>query len=152
MGQRKSQYHTTLALLATYIPLSDWADGYLARRHNMSTQLGSFLDPFADKFFMLTLSLTLCHSGAIDSALYPEVVGLWVFRDMFLLTMGFAVLGGDKSLHLLSGSGGARISASPLSKSNSVLQFLTVGLGTGLLAYYGGREGACFVMFFWFFV
>jgi len=104
----------------------------------MGTQLGSFLDPAADKFFMFTMSLTLFLSGKVDGALYPEVLSLWMTRDVFLMVMGATVLGTNKASNMLLGQGGATITASPLSKYNSVIQFFTLGTSTGLLAYYGG--------------
>ncbi len=40
---------------------TDWLDGYLARRHKMKSQLGAFLDPFTDKFFVI-FALTVLYS------------------------------------------------------------------------------------------
>jgi len=105
----------------------------------MGTQLGSFLDPTADKFFMFTMSLTLLLSTKLDPCLYPEIVGLWMGRDVFLMVMGATVLGKDKTANMLMGEGGASIQASKISKLNSSIQFFTIGTGTGLLAYYGGH-------------
>lgn len=41
--------------------MTDWLDGYLARRMNLSSPLGAFLDPVADKArsFGLSPSLSL---------------------------------------------------------------------------------------------
>ena len=38
---------------------SDGLDGYIARTYNKCTRFGSFLDPFADKIFIGSLSITL---------------------------------------------------------------------------------------------
>ncbi|MGB1884560.1 MAG: CDP-alcohol phosphatidyltransferase family protein, partial [Gammaproteobacteria bacterium] len=37
------------ALVFTAAALTDWLDGFLARRLNQSSKLGAFLDPVADK-------------------------------------------------------------------------------------------------------
>lgn len=42
------------ALLFALAGLTDWLDGYLARRLNQTSQFGAFLDPVADKLMVTT--------------------------------------------------------------------------------------------------
>lgn len=44
-------------ILATLIGFTDYFDGYLARRYGIVTRFGQFLDPLADKIFVVTLLL-----------------------------------------------------------------------------------------------
>src|SRR2546423_13411978 len=55
------------AALALFIfaGLSDAADGFLAKRFGLSTPLGRFLDPLADKALMLAVFITLPPPGEV---------------------------------------------------------------------------------------
>ena len=58
---------------------TDFLDGYIARTFpSTATVLGTYLDPFADKFFISIMSLTMWYTGSLPGLL----VGLWVARDV----------------------------------------------------------------------
>lgn len=50
--------HFTSAVIFATVALTDWLDGYLARKLQQQTAFGAFLDPVADKLMVVT-SLTL---------------------------------------------------------------------------------------------
>ena len=73
--------------------VSDGIDGYLARRRNQITRLGTFLDPLADKLLMTCACLLLASQRAhvADFLLPQTVVVLIISKDIFLL-LGFTVV------------------------------------------------------------
>ena len=62
--------------------LSDAADGFLAKRFNLSSPLGRVLDPAADKALMLAAFVTLALLGAVPEWLAATVVA----RDVLILS------------------------------------------------------------------
>lgn len=78
--------HSTMAIsLFTYLCLTDFADGYIARRYNLKSVLGSILDPLADKFLMTTCTAALYIGG--DMPLY--IASIIIGRDVMLSFMAF---------------------------------------------------------------
>jgi CDP-diacylglycerol--glycerol-3-phosphate 3-phosphatidyltransferase len=74
------QIETSLQnLLATalfiVVALTDWADGYLARRLKMTSSFGAFLDPVADKFLVCAALLVLVHEQRLHSLIAFVIIG-----------------------------------------------------------------------------
>lgn len=62
--------------------ITDYLDGYYARRYNVTSSLGKFLDPLADK--ILTFAGFICIPF-IDASQFPWwIIGVIVFRDIFV--------------------------------------------------------------------
>ena len=53
------------ALLFTIAAITDWLDGYLARRQGLESVLGKFLDPLADKLIVLATLVIAAQLGHI---------------------------------------------------------------------------------------
>ena len=91
--------------------LTDTLDGNLARRRGQVTELGKFLDPLADKLFILSVLIVLVQEGEL--AAWVVVV---IFSRELLITV----------LRSLSASQGRVIAATPFGKTKTVLQVAAV--------------------------
>lgn len=112
---------------------SDALDGFLARRYGWQTELGTLLDPLADKFLVAAMYLVFTLQDLIPLWL----IGLILTRDILIL-LGAGVYRGV--------FGDLTVNPSLLSKTNTALQIVVVlmlmvsqmpvgKLGPGLLAF-----------------
>ena len=62
-------------VLFVLVALTDWADGFLARRLNMTSSFGAFLDPVADKFLVVAALLVLVHLGRVHAIVALVIIG-----------------------------------------------------------------------------
>ncbi len=70
-------YHWTLmasAVIFLLAGITDWFDGYLARRLNQSTPFGAFLDPVADKLMVAVVLVMLVETYASIWVTLPAAV------------------------------------------------------------------------------
>ena len=57
------------------VALTDWLDGYLARRLNQSSAFGAFLDPVADKFLVCASLLILVQLDRVNALIALVIIG-----------------------------------------------------------------------------
>jgi len=95
--------------------LSDFADGYIARRFGLTSRLGAALDPVADKLNMLVATLVLASQALLPLWLATAIVA----RDVLI------VLGALLYRRVV---GRLDISPSRLSKLNTLLEFALLSL------------------------
>jgi cardiolipin synthase len=55
--------------------ITDWFDGYLARRWNETSAFGAFLDPVADKLMVAGALLVLMQLGRVDAIISFIIIG-----------------------------------------------------------------------------
>lgn len=55
--------------------ITDWLDGYLARRWNQTSAFGAFLDPVADKLMVCAALLILLDLGRVESYIALIIIG-----------------------------------------------------------------------------
>jgi cardiolipin synthase len=65
--------------------ITDWFDGYFARRYHQISRLGRFLDPIADKLLVAAVLVMLVHAGPLR--------GVHVFAALIILAREILVSG-----------------------------------------------------------
>ncbi len=55
--------------------ITDWLDGYLARRWQQTSAFGAFLDPVADKLMVAAALIVLVQIGRLDGILATIIIG-----------------------------------------------------------------------------
>ena len=94
--------------------ITDALDGFIARRYGQTSQLGTYLDPLADKLLLSSAFLLLTLKNFVP----PWLCVLIVLRDiMILIGVALAFLIKKKAI---------QIGPSKLSKVNTLFQILTV--------------------------
>jgi len=94
-------YSIAIGVLFVLASITDFLDGYLARRYELITVFGKFLDPLADKLLVMFALLMLQDIN---------VIPMWVV--LVILTREFIVTG----IRLVAVDGGNVIAASKLGK------------------------------------
>jgi cardiolipin synthase len=71
--------HETQNLIAmaifTAAAITDWLDGWLARRLNQTSAFGAFLDPVADKLMVAAALIILVQLGRLDAVIALVIIG-----------------------------------------------------------------------------
>ncbi|MDD6467884.1 MAG: CDP-diacylglycerol--glycerol-3-phosphate 3-phosphatidyltransferase, partial [Erysipelotrichaceae bacterium] len=105
--------YLNIALLALFAiaSISDFFDGYLARKNNQVTTFGKFVDPIADKALTTTMFILFAADGLIPVL----VVLIMVWRD--ILVDGIRMICADR---------GVVVAAGILGKAKTVAQMLAI--------------------------
>jgi len=122
----------TAAVIFTLAGLTDWLDGYLARRLNLTSRFGAFLDPVADKL-MVSTALVLILWAAPQHNL-PLVPG----HEMVLTVCAAIIIGREiviSALREWMAEMGERstVAVSNVAKIKTIFQL--VGVGAMLYTY-----------------
>ena len=102
--------------------LSDALDGFLAKRYDMQTELGAYLDPIADKVLLVSIYIVLGFASHLPAWLVIAVVS----RDILIV-----------GAFLLSWMLGRHVEVQPLfiSKANTTGQIILAALVLGDLGF-----------------
>jgi len=105
--------HIVAAILFLIASITDWLDGYLARKYNLITNMGKFLDPLADKLLV---------SAAFIMLVELDLVQAWIV--ILIISREFAVTG----LRLVAAGEGIVLAASSMGKLKTASQLIAIAL------------------------
>ena len=108
LGIRKELIGAAIFGLAT---ITDWLDGYLARRRKQVTTLGQMIDPIADKLLTSAAFVSLIQMGLAPAWMVAVIIG----REFAVTT-----------LRSIAYARGVVIPASPLGKIKMVAQVVAI--------------------------
>ncbi|WP_404427694.1 CDP-diacylglycerol--glycerol-3-phosphate 3-phosphatidyltransferase [Ureibacillus chungkukjangi] len=111
LGATMPVNHFLAALVFIIASCTDWVDGYYARKYNLVTNLGKFLDPLADKLLVAAAFIILVELGMAPS---------WII--IIILSREFAVTG----LRAILAGEGEVVAASQLGKIKTWAQIVAI--------------------------
>jgi CDP-diacylglycerol--glycerol-3-phosphate 3-phosphatidyltransferase len=115
-GGLRAELGWAAAWIFTIASITDFLDGYFARKKGIVTIFGSFLDPMADKFLVVSSLIMLQALGRI----HPLLVIISVLREMYVT-----------SLRLLALNEGIQVPVENLGKWKTTFQMIGIPLLMG---------------------
>ena len=114
--------------------VTDFFDGFFARRRNLVTVFGSFLDPIADKFLVVTSLIILQALGRV----HPYIVAILIMREFYITSL--RLLASNHQLNVPVGQMGklkttVQMMAIPLLLVNDTIEGFSTLLVGSLLIY-----------------
>ena len=113
-------YAVTFVLYCV-VGLTDYLDGYLARAQGLTSRLGQFLDPIADKIMVAAVLMMLISSRKENPV--PEIAGLNIIAALVILLREITVSGLREYLAGLQVS----VPVSALAKWKTTAQLMALG-------------------------
>ncbi|OGE51199.1 hypothetical protein PENARI_c014G11434 [Penicillium arizonense] len=127
-------YHTAALSLFAYAGITDLVDGYIARRYNLQTVVGTIIDPMADKLLMTIGVACLAVNGSLPVWLTVIILGRDVGLAMSAIYYRWISLPEPKTMarYWDFSLPSAEVKPTEISKINTALQLVLVGSAIAL--------------------
>ncbi|KAB8254694.1 hypothetical protein BDV32DRAFT_142641 [Aspergillus pseudonomiae] len=127
-------YHQAALALFAYAGITDLVDGYIARRYNLQTVVGTIIDPMADKLLMTIGVACLAVNGSIPVWLAVIILGRDVGLAISAIYYRWISLPPPKTMarYWDFSLPSAEVKPTTISKVNTALQLLLVGSAIAL--------------------
>ncbi|KAL4801349.1 CDP-alcohol phosphatidyltransferase-domain-containing protein [Aspergillus unguis] len=128
------EHHAAALALFAYAGITDLVDGYIARRYNLQTVVGTIIDPMADKLLMTVGVACLAVNGSIPVWLAVIILGRDVGLAMSAFYYRWISLPPPKTMarYWDFSLPSAEVKPTAVSKVNTALQLLLVGSAIAL--------------------
>ena len=127
-----SYRHFDVALAVFFVAVvTDWLDGYLARKWDLSTDLGRIVDPFVDKVIICGAFIIFIHIA--KDVIAPWMVIIIVAREFFV-----------SSIRGFSESKGVKFASNMWGKTKMVIQSVTI---CAMILYYAHFENIIWMQY-----
>jgi len=95
------------AVIFVLAAFTDFLDGYIARKYNLVTNLGKFLDPIADKVLVSTaLIVILMPYGGVEILPFYAAIAVAIIIARELIVSGFRIVAASKGVVLAADKSG----------------------------------------------
>ncbi|KAL4738654.1 CDP-alcohol phosphatidyltransferase-domain-containing protein [Aspergillus similis] len=128
------EHHAAALALFAYAGITDLVDGYIARRYNLQTVVGTIIDPMADKLLMTIGVACLAVNGSIPVWLAVIILGRDVGLAISAIYYRWISLPPPKTMarYWDFSLPSAEVKPTGISKVNTALQLLLVGSAIAL--------------------
>lgn len=96
--------------------ITDFLDGWVARKYNMITDFGTFMDPISDKIYVSSILLVLVATG--------RIADIWVLLVVLIFVREFTISG----LREYLGPKNVKVPVSQLAKWKTAIQMISTGV------------------------
>ncbi len=122
-----TNYSFVTLIVFALAAFTDFLDGYIARKHNMVTDLGKFMDPLADKILTLSAFILFSSQGLIS----PAVTIVVVMREIIISV--FRAVAASKNIVIAASIYGKLKTVSQMATIITIYLYIIIGRNNDMI-------------------